>query len=70
MTLDELIEGLTAARAAAPADLPLRVVVRRGELADQHSVMDLAKCDGLHGEIVLLFAGNVAAEMYWPTPDR
>jgi len=67
MSLDELIEMLTAARNKTGADMPVRIVIRRGELGDQRSCMDVQCTEGLHGPIILLFGGEEAAEMDWPS---
>jgi hypothetical protein len=70
MTLDELIEELKLKRLAARQDAPVRLVVRRGSMADQHDCIGVTMEDGLHGNIVLLFAGAEAAISVWPRePD-
>jgi hypothetical protein len=66
MTLDELIEELQLKRLAAKQDVPVRLVVRRGAMADQHDCIGVTIEDGLHGDIVLLFAGAEAAISDWP----
>jgi hypothetical protein len=66
MSLNELIEALTALRDKIGADMPVRLVKRRGELGDQYPCMDVQCTEGLHGPIILLFGGAEAAEMSWP----
>ena len=66
MTLDELIEELQLKRLAAKQDIPVRLVVRRGAMADQYECMGVTIEEGLHGEIVLVFGGAPAAISDWP----
>jgi hypothetical protein len=66
MTLDELIEELRLKRLAAKQDAPVRLVVKQGAMANQHDCIGVTIEDGLHGNIVLLFAGAKAAISDWP----
>jgi hypothetical protein len=66
MTLDELIEHLQEARKSAGADLPVRLVFRRNGLGQQHDCIGVELTEGLHGYMMLVFAGENAAEMDWP----
>jgi hypothetical protein len=66
MTLDELIEELQLKRLATKQDIPVRLVVRRGGMADQHECMGVTIEEGLHGEIALVFGGAPAAISDWP----
>jgi hypothetical protein len=67
MTVDELAEKLGEARTAANADLPVRLVVKAGRLGRQYDCIDAQLHEGLHGGIVLVFAGEEAADMDWPS---
>jgi hypothetical protein len=67
MTLDELIEELQARRKMAGTDIPVRVVTRRKEEGDQFEIIGVNMYEGLHSMIVLVFAGDLAATMDWPS---
>ena len=66
LTLDELIADLQRRRARMPDDGPVRLVIRRGAMADMHSCLQVALTEGLEGQIVLILAGDLAATSDWP----
>jgi hypothetical protein len=67
MTLDEIILSLKEARQQAGQDIPCRMVVRTNEGAEQFDCIDARLDEGLHGKIVLVLGGQVAAVAHgWP----
>jgi hypothetical protein len=70
MTLDEMQAKLEEERGlAGGADMPVRLVVKEGQLGKQYECIDVQVHEGLHGCIVLMLAGGEAADMDWPSSE-
>ncbi len=67
MSIEELISALQNARQKVGTDMPVRLVIRGREFGHQHSCIDVQQTEGLHGPIILIFGGEEAAEMDWPS---
>jgi hypothetical protein len=69
MTLRELIEALETANVAGADDAPVRVVFRKPDTNEglQYELIGVQRTEGWDSPIVLIYAGEHAATMDWPT---
>jgi hypothetical protein len=69
LTVDEVVVMLLQIQELVATDMPVRMVVKKGELGEQYELIDVRLVEGFYGEMVLMLAGENVASMDWPTSE-